>query len=117
MKPWAKAATLDVTGRVCKTRPHQRGTNSLSSSVIQLPKFATFNVTNFETITLGENEFQLHPPTRFRSTAKGLRPSQVCIRRARPEFPVNTRRPASTSFLTLDRPIQIAVMVFKSVVT
>lgn len=60
---------------------------------------------------------KVHPPTRFCSTAKGLRPSQVCIRRARPRLPVNTRLPASTSFVTFDRPIQIAVMVLRSVVT
>jgi hypothetical protein len=53
--------------------------------------------------------------TRFRSTANGLRPSQVCIVDASARSPTSSMRSASR--FTVVVPIQIAVMVRRSVVT
>ena len=49
--------------------------------------------------------------------AKGLRPSQTYISAARPRSPVNVMRPAFTAWRTVSRPIQITVMVRRSVET
>ena len=53
----------------------------------------------------------------FRSRANTLSPSQRCIARLRPLLPFRCRRPARSSSSTVANPIQIAVIVLKSVST